>query len=272
MKPWPFLAAPFFVVAVTTVILLAAEAESVSATVGVLFLIGFFGCLICVPIVSKMRLALGYLALVFPFAMLGIVALFSPTKTVVHPTVERGEIRWHDDPSSDDLLKKTHRQDQPNQAPQPTTTAVTQLKHPAAKVEVPGSWEKDQQSTDEELTLNSKPEGRQIIVCVLCLKEEPKNRNQAADIAAKIYEMRLKAFLKLSAGTAKFDQPQSGVSETGVVCLCRGCDQKNRVRMAVRIEASMKSRIVRSTSVYDYTGMSGEDFVSWSNSILEGVR
>ncbi len=150
------------------------------------------------------------------------------------------------------------------------TASGAESKYPAATVDVPGAWEKDQESTVDELTLNSKPEGQQIIVSVLRVKKELTDLDQVADIAAKIYEMRVKAFLTLSKGTAKFDKPESAATETSVVCVCRGYVEKDKVRMAVRVEAT--SKIVRSTSVYDYTGQSAEEFQKWSTAILAGVK
>jgi len=42
--------------------------------------------------------------------------------------------------------------------------------------------------------------------------------------------------------------------------------------MLVRIEANATTRIIRSTSIYDYTHMSTEDFAKWSDTMIAGVK
>jgi hypothetical protein len=81
------------------------------------------------------------------------------------------------------------------------------FKHAAASVDAPGAWEKDKESADDTLILNSKPQGQQIVVSILVLKKEAADLDQIADASAKILEVRLTGAQKLSGGGAKFDNP-----------------------------------------------------------------
>jgi hypothetical protein len=145
-----------------------------------------------------------------------------------------------------------------------------EFKHAAATVDAPGVWEKDKESSDDTLILNSKPQGQQIVVSILSLKKEATDLDQIADAAAKMLDVRLKSAQKLSGGGVKFDNPEVSTTDFAVVCVCRGYAAKDKVRMAFRIEGASKT--VRSISVYDYTGQSADEFQKWSTAILAGVK
>lgn len=153
----------------------------------------------------------------------------------------------------------------------PVAGAAT-LKHPTAAVEVPGKWTKDADSTAERLVLNSDPAGRQLIVSVLHLGKAPKTHEEAAPTALEVLELRLKAFLKLADGAGTLGKPTPQLQDGGITVTCHAHAPKQKLRMAVRVESTLDSDAIRSTSVYDYSGMAEEEFVKWSETLLAGVK
>jgi hypothetical protein len=144
-----------------------------------------------------------------------------------------------------------------------------EIKHAVATVEVHGEWEKDKESGDDTLILNSKPEGHQIVVSILNLWKEAADLDQIVDTSKKIFALRLSAAQKLSPDV-KFENPEVSNTDSSILCICRGFAPKEKVRIAIRIEGSSKT--VRSTSIYDYTGQSAEVFQRWSTEVLAGVK
>lgn len=157
-------------------------------------------------------------------------------------------------------------------APLVTVAPAAVFKHPTASVDVPGKWTKDASSNAETLVLQSDPAGRQLVVSVLHLKQAPKSPEEAAPTALEILELRLQAFLKLSEGTGTVGKPTPELVDGGVSVVCTAHAPKQKVRMAVRVEATVDSDAIRSTSVYDYSGMTEEEFVKWSGKLLAGVK
>jgi hypothetical protein len=149
---------------------------------------------------------------------------------------------------------------------------AAEFKHAVATVEVGGSWQKDGESSEDTLILNSKPEGHQIVISALLLKKEPKDIDELMAVAVQIYQKRMAAFMVLSKDTAQFEKPETDATESSVTCRCRAYSKRDGTRMSVRIEANATTRIIRSTSIYDYTGMPAEDFAKWSDTMLEGVK
>src|SRR4051812_16712510 len=108
-----------------------------------------------------------------------------------------------------------------------TLVSGAELKHAAATVDVRGEWEKDKESSDDILILNSRPEGRQIVVSVLRLKKETADLDQIVNAAMKIFEARLKSAQKLSPDV-KFGNPEVSNSESTILCVCRGFSPKEK--------------------------------------------
>ena len=142
--------------------------------------------------------------------------------------------------------------------------------HPVATVNVPGAWDKDPDSSDTTLILNSRTAGQEIVVTVVRLKKGATDADQIAEATMKVFKVRLSAAQSLSNGGVKFDDPEVTSAHASMVCTCRGYDARKRIRMVFRVEGSPDQ--VRSTSIYDHTGQSAETFRTWSSAMLAGVR
>lgn len=97
------LAAPFIVSVVSALALLIARGGLGETISGVAFLVSSFACFLCVPVLSKKSLMLGYGAVLFPFAMFGLVFALSPREVTTSVTTS-GHIEWKEDRPKEDLI------------------------------------------------------------------------------------------------------------------------------------------------------------------------
>jgi hypothetical protein len=105
------------------------EAAGVSVMLGRTFIVAAVLCLLCVPTFSKKSLILGYVALLLPFGAFAILGFFTkPEVTVTVTKTEESEIHWDKDPAIafEEFTKALEaKKKKPNQALEPTPTAVT---------------------------------------------------------------------------------------------------------------------------------------------------
>lgn len=97
------LAAPFNVSAASALALLIAHGSRVETISGVAFLVSSFACFLCVPVLSRKSLLLGYGAVLFPFAMFALVFALSPREVTTSVTTS-GHIEWKEDRPKEDLI------------------------------------------------------------------------------------------------------------------------------------------------------------------------
>jgi len=99
------LAAPFIVSVVSALALLIARGGLGETISGVAFLVSSFACFLCVPVLSKKSLMLGYGAVLFPFAMFGLVFALSPHEVTTSVTTS-GHIEWQENHSTEELMRE----------------------------------------------------------------------------------------------------------------------------------------------------------------------
>ena len=81
---------------------------------------------------------------------------------------------------------------------------------------------------------------------------------------------RLLAYMLQLSPDVEFERPEVDTTASTVVIVCRGSVPKAKIKVAIRVEGIAKH--VRSTSVYDHTGLSSDDFRKWSAAIFAGVK
>ncbi|MCM2273511.1 MAG: hypothetical protein NDI75_01755 [Candidatus Didemnitutus sp.] len=114
------LAAPFIVSAASALALLIAHGSRVETISGVAFLVSSFACFLCVPVLSRKSLLLGYGAVLFPFAMFALVFALSPREVTTSVTTS-GHIEWQENHSTEELMREL--KEKSKEPAQPSDTA-----------------------------------------------------------------------------------------------------------------------------------------------------
>ena len=146
---------------------------------------------------------------------------------------------------------------------------AAEFKHPVGNITIPGDWEKDPDSTDEELVLNSRPEGQQVIIGLRKARTEiPKKKFRP--VIDEELKIRRRLAEKVSGGDVALEEPVVTESQSGATGLFRAFDRNHHVRLAVRIDVSRSG--TRYSSIYDYSGKSAEEFTKYSKSVFDAVK